>query len=128
METSSDETPLALFELAARHAAQYREGVRTRSPRAALEPAAVEGLFDGPTPEEPEQAVAVLNALAAAADAGITSPTSPGFFGWVIGGSHPIGVAADMMTSAWGRMLPASPAPPRLRRPRKSVRDGCWIC
>jgi glutamate/tyrosine decarboxylase-like PLP-dependent enzyme len=27
----------------------------------------------------------------------------PRFFGWVIGSSHPVGVAADMLTSAWGQ-------------------------
>jgi glutamate/tyrosine decarboxylase-like PLP-dependent enzyme len=29
--------------------------------------------------------------------------TGPRFFGWVIGASHPVGVAADMLTSAWGQ-------------------------
>ena len=29
--------------------------------------------------------------------------TGPRFFGWVIGGSHPVGVAADWLTSAWGQ-------------------------
>ena len=30
--------------------------------------------------------------------------TSPNFHGWVIGASHPAGVAADWLTSAWGQM------------------------
>ncbi len=29
--------------------------------------------------------------------------TGPRFYGWVIGASHPVGVAADMLTSAWGQ-------------------------
>jgi glutamate/tyrosine decarboxylase-like PLP-dependent enzyme len=29
--------------------------------------------------------------------------TGPRFHGWVIGGSHPIGVAADWLSSAWGQ-------------------------
>jgi glutamate/tyrosine decarboxylase-like PLP-dependent enzyme len=29
--------------------------------------------------------------------------TGPRFFGWVIGGSHPVGVAADWLTGAWGQ-------------------------
>ncbi|MGO8352249.1 pyridoxal-dependent decarboxylase, partial [Rhizobium johnstonii] len=31
------------------------------------------------------------------------SCSGPRFFGWVIGGSHPVGVAADFLTSAWGQ-------------------------
>ena len=38
--------------------------------------------------------------------------TSPNFHGWVIGASHPAGVAADWLTSAWGQMSGfADPAP-----------------
>jgi len=29
--------------------------------------------------------------------------TGPRFFGWVIGGSHPAGVTADWLVSAWGQ-------------------------
>ena len=29
--------------------------------------------------------------------------TGPRFFGWVIGASHPVGVAADWITFAWGQ-------------------------
>jgi glutamate/tyrosine decarboxylase-like PLP-dependent enzyme len=29
--------------------------------------------------------------------------TGPRFFGWVIGASHPVGVAADWLTAAWGQ-------------------------
>ena len=29
--------------------------------------------------------------------------TGPRFFGWVMGGSHPAGVAADWLVSAWGQ-------------------------
>jgi glutamate/tyrosine decarboxylase-like PLP-dependent enzyme len=38
--------------------------------------------------------------------------TSPNFQGWVIGASHPAGVAADWLCSAWGQMAGfADPAP-----------------
>lgn len=92
-----------LFRQAMEHACRYRDSLGQRKPGAAVGPEALEKLFDGPTPEHPEDAAGVLDALAAAADVGITSPSSPGFFGWVMGGSHPLGVAADMMTSAWGQ-------------------------
>ncbi|MGL3822254.1 pyridoxal phosphate-dependent decarboxylase family protein [Sphingopyxis sp. R3-92] len=85
------------------HACRYRDSLGARAPGAAVGPEDLEKLFDGPTPEHPEDGAMVLDALAAAAEAGITSPASSGFFGWVMGGSHPLGVAADMMTSAWGQ-------------------------
>ncbi len=92
-----------LFARAAEHAALYRDGLAARLPGARLSADAIEALFDGPTPARPSDPLTVIDSLAAAADAGVTSPASPGFFGWVIGGSHPVGVAADMMTSAWGQ-------------------------
>src|SRR5687767_9726668 len=54
------------------------------------------GLGDGG-----EDPVAVLDALVAAAERGLIASAGPRYFGFVIGGSHPIAVAADWMTSAW---------------------------
>jgi len=59
--------------------------------------------FNGPTPERGEDGVAVIEALASAAEPGLMGMTGPRFFGWVIGGSHETGVAADWLTSAWGQ-------------------------
>lgn len=92
-----------LFRRALEHASSYRDGLAERKPGPQVGPAELERLFDGLTPERPDDPLAVLDALALAAEAGITSPSSPGFFGWVMGGSHPVGVAADMMASAWGQ-------------------------
>ena len=55
--------------------------------------------------------------------------TAPRFFGWVIGSSHPTGVAADWLTSAWGRIaadLRAAPAASAVEKP--SWPSGCSIC
>jgi len=45
----------------------------------------------------------VLEDLVARATPGLHAMAGPRFFGWVIGNSHPMGVAADMLTSAWGQ-------------------------
>jgi glutamate/tyrosine decarboxylase-like PLP-dependent enzyme len=59
--------------------------------------------FDGPLPEDSADPAEVIGELVEKATPGLRAMTSPGFFGWVIGGSHPTGVAADWLTSAWGQ-------------------------
>jgi glutamate/tyrosine decarboxylase-like PLP-dependent enzyme len=44
-----------------------------------------------------------LNRLVFQAEPGLHATAGLRFFGWVIGGSHPVGVAADWLTSAWGQ-------------------------
>ena len=48
-----------------------------------------------------ESAEAVIDALVRAAERGVTTSSSPRYFGFVIGGSMPVSVAADWLTSAW---------------------------
>ncbi len=60
-------------------------------------------MFAGPLPEHPADGEDVIKELVAKADMGLMMPTGPRFFGWVIGGSHVVGVAADWLTSAWGQ-------------------------
>lgn len=59
--------------------------------------------FTAPLPEAGTDPGEVLGDLVRLADPGLMTPTGPRFFGWVIGGSHPAGVAADWLTSAWGQ-------------------------
>lgn len=54
-------------------------------------------------PDAPRNSVDVLNDLVAAAEPGLIGTTHGNFFAWVMGGSHPVGVAADWLTSAWGQ-------------------------
>lgn len=60
-------------------------------------------LFDIGLPEEGRDGVAVIDALAAAAEKGLVPNSHPNFYAWVQGSSHPVGVAADYLTSAWGQ-------------------------
>ena len=55
----------------------------------------------GPLPEDGEDPLAVVEALAAAAGPGLVASPGPRYFGFVTGGALPAAVAADWLTSAW---------------------------
>ncbi|MBI4278828.1 MAG: aspartate aminotransferase family protein [Armatimonadetes bacterium] len=64
-------------------------------------PASLRDALGGSLPEEgmpPEQ---VIDDLATAAEPGLVASAGPRYFGFVIGGSLPVAVAADWLTSAW---------------------------
>ena len=93
----------SLFQRAVEHACRFREGLDDRPPWPALDPAEMARRFAEPTPELGEDGGAVIDALVRAAEPGLSGSAGPRFFGWVIGASDPVGVAADMLTSAWGQ-------------------------
>ena len=55
----------------------------------------------GPLPAEPNDPLAVVEALAASAEAGVVGIPSGRYFGFVIGGAVPAALAADWLTSTW---------------------------
>ena len=57
--------------------------------------------FGGPLPEHGTDPVDVVDELAAKADPGLMAIGSGRFFGWVMGGTLPAGLAADWMVSGW---------------------------
>lgn len=57
--------------------------------------------FGGALPEEPQDPVAVIDALVRDAERGLVASAGPRYFGFVIGGSFPVALAADWLTSAW---------------------------
>jgi glutamate/tyrosine decarboxylase-like PLP-dependent enzyme len=91
----------SLLERASRLAAIYRGSggeIASTLPYAAMREA-----FDSPTPEDGAPAAEVIDDLVRLTAPGLRAMTGPRFFGWVIGASHPVGVAADWLTSAWGQ-------------------------
>lgn len=93
----------AALESALEHAVAWRdEGPKLP----AIPPATTEdlrALFDSGLPENGRNSVEVIESLAAAAERGLVGNTHSNFFAWVQGSSHPAGVAADLLTSAWGQ-------------------------
>ena len=88
----------------ARAAELAREFVHTLAERpvhATSSLAALRERFGGPLPDEGEDPVHVIEALAANADGGIIASAGPRYFGFVIGGGLPAAIGADWLTTAW---------------------------
>src|SRR4051812_7811984 len=92
-----------LFARAAEHAADFRAALPDRPQRPQQSYPQALAAFDAPTPEAGSEAQSVLDDLVSRATPGLHAMAGPRFFGWVIGNSHPVGVAADFLTSAWGQ-------------------------
>ena len=98
---------------AARHAIDYRKTVATAERTPVASYAEIHAAFDAPTPDAGGDPRAIIEELVTLATPGIRASTGPRFFGWVIGQSHPTGVAADWLAAAWGQNagnLMAAPA------------------
>ncbi len=92
-----------LLSVAARRAVDFRSR-SCEAPQRPLQPyGACVADFDEPLPDTPQDALDVIDELVTKAERGLQMATGPRFFGWVIGGSHPLGVAADWLTGAWGQ-------------------------
>lgn len=93
----------SVLKTACELAVRYRTGETRHGPKAAASGEEAYDAFRGPVPEAGEDGVRTIAALAEAAGPGLHDTTGNRFFGWVIGASHPVGVAADWLTSAWGQ-------------------------
>ncbi len=102
----------AAFDAAAAHAKAYRRAVGAMPVRAERSYAEMRAAFAEPVPEAGLPADAVVEELVRRAEGGLLGMVAPTFHGWVIGASHPAGVAVDWLTSAWGQMCGfADPTP-----------------
>lgn len=93
----------ALYSHIARYAAQRRAGDGERSHAPAATYAEQLERFRLPVRDEGVPAEQVISELIAFAEPGLAAVTGPRFHGWVIGGSNPVGVAADWLTGLWGQ-------------------------
>jgi len=93
----------ALWSRAAALAVEFRARIADRRQNPAATYQQMRAQFAAPTPEAGASALQVIEELARQAEPGINGMAGPRFYGWVIGASHPAGVAADWLTSAWGQ-------------------------
>ena len=108
-----DEPARLALERAAAAAIAYRTATAEAEHTPVADYRTIRDVFAAPLPETGTDADAVIAELIQGATPGIRAQTGPRFFGWVIGNSHPSGVAADWLASAWGQNaanLTAAPA------------------
>ncbi|MBK6764202.1 MAG: aspartate aminotransferase family protein [Micrococcales bacterium] len=89
-----------MLDLAAARAKAYLDGLPERRVPPASSTDDLTGSFAGPTPtgDDPRS---VIESLCDKVEPGLTAMSSPRFFGFVIGGTYPVALAADWLTSAW---------------------------
>jgi glutamate/tyrosine decarboxylase-like PLP-dependent enzyme len=90
-----------LLRSAAELASSYLQTVDERPVAPAVSPAELRARLGGPVPSTGSDPKAVLDWLAHAVEPGIVASAGPRYFGFVMGGSQPVAVAADWLTSAW---------------------------
>lgn len=92
-----------LFRRTAELAAEYRRTLESRPQRPEQTYAEAAEAWQATTPETGVDETSVIDELVRLAGPGLHATTGARFHGWVIGASHPVGVAADWLTSAWGQ-------------------------
>jgi len=90
-----------LLELAAAHATRYLETVDSRPIATTASLEQLRSRLAKPLAEASMPAEQVIDELVRDADGGILGSTSGRFFGWVTGGTLPVALAADWLTSTW---------------------------
>ncbi len=92
-----------VFETAFRRAVAYRSDVSNRAINPALDYGQMLMRLAAPLPDAGMPDNAVIEELADLGEPGLMQITHPRFFGWVMGASAPVGVAADWLATAWGQ-------------------------
>lgn len=101
----------AILDRAVALSLDFRRSPASRPYRPEKNFAEMRALFRAPLPDAGRDGMEVIEELAALAKPGLNAQTGARFFGWVMGASHPVGVAADWLTSAWGQSGGHIPAP-----------------
>lgn len=115
----------SMLRQAAERAMDFRRALDARPHRPEKSFAEMREFFLAPLPEEGSDGGLVIDELANLAEPGLAAMTGPRFFGWVMGASHPVGVAADWLTSAWGQNCGGHTVTPAAAACEEAVAD--WL-
>ncbi|MCW3767545.1 pyridoxal phosphate-dependent decarboxylase family protein [Paenarthrobacter ureafaciens] len=115
----------AALERAMVHATNWLASVPTRSVRPKSDADQVAASILPRLPDEPADAAAVVDELAALAEPGLMAIQSGRFYGWVMGGTLPAAMAADWLVSAWDQNAGLRFATPAAAAIEESAAD--WL-
>ena len=91
----------ALLDLARGHAVEWLTGMPERPIPAGAGIADVHDALGRAMPDSPQDPREVVERLVEAVEPALLTSQSPRFFGWVIGGTYPVSLAADWLVGAW---------------------------
>jgi glutamate/tyrosine decarboxylase-like PLP-dependent enzyme len=91
----------SLLQRAHEHAREFLRTLPERHVGARATREELLAIYRAPLTESGEKPEAVLDVLARGAERGVVGSAGPRYFGFVIGGSLPVALAADWITSAW---------------------------
>jgi glutamate/tyrosine decarboxylase-like PLP-dependent enzyme len=92
---------MAALSAAFDHAAAFLAGLRTRRVAARADAQTLRSALNIALPAFPEDAATVIGQIARDMEEGLLGTSTGRFFGWVIGGALPAGIAADWLASSW---------------------------
>jgi glutamate/tyrosine decarboxylase-like PLP-dependent enzyme len=115
----------AAMRRAADHAVRFRRNIDERPIGPAEDYPTMLARFGGLIPETGTPSAEIIDELAALAEPGLMAFPNPRFFGWVVGASQPVGVAADWLTSAWGQNAKMSATTPAAAAAEETA--GHWM-
>jgi len=115
----------AAMLVAAHEAVEYRASLGTAAVKPSLRPSDLAPQFDGTLPEQGDTASSVIDDLIAFAGKGLHGHASPRFFGYVCGGSMPVGAAADFLVTSWGQNSASSWESPSVALIEQTVCQWC---
>ncbi len=106
-------------------ALDYRDGLADAPARPTLGLDVAMGRFRGALPEDGISETEVIEQMVRDAGGGLHAMSAPTFFAYVLGGSHPVGVAADFLVSAWGQNASPALETPAVTAMERAVCD--WV-
>ncbi|UWQ74999.1 aminotransferase class V-fold PLP-dependent enzyme [Leisingera sp. M658] len=113
------------LESAYRAAKAFREDLPQGLARPSLELGEAANRFLSPLAETGVPESKVIEDIVQQADGGLHKMAAPTFFGYVLGASHPVGVAADFLVSAWGQNAGSSFETPAITGMERAVCN--WV-
>lgn len=90
-----------VLDVAERHARAWLSSIRERPIPPRLGTDEVKDRLGRDLPEAGEPTTEVIDRLSEGVEPGLMGMGSPRFYGWVIGGTQPVALAADWLVSAW---------------------------